>query len=186
LIIISLIVNIPFIKMKLENILGQTEVVRIIADKTEDLNIFGNVWFWIMVVSIFSIFMLKPTTTQLNNIFKLWMKRIWGPFLAYSLFFAVAFIMAWSAMEVVDGRLVQSRYFGQYNMDIIIGSTLADIFGSAYPFTAPFLGLFGAFVGGSETASNVLFAKFSGRQLMQQLDQTFSCGFMQLMLWVEV
>lgn len=159
LIITSLIVNIPFIKMKLENILGQTEVVRIIADKTEDLNIFGNVWFWIMVVSIFSIFMLKPTTTQLNNIFKLWMKRIWGPFLAYSLFFAVAFIMAWSAMEVMDGRLVQSRYFGQYNMDIIIGSTLADIFGSAYPFTAPFLGLFGAFVGGSETASNVLFAK---------------------------
>lgn len=159
LIFISLIVNIPSIKMKLESILGQAEVVRIIADKKEDLNILGNVWFWIMIVSLTSIFLLKPTGTQLKNATKLWLKRIWGPFFAYSLFFAVAFIMAWSAMEVVNGKLVPSTYFAQYNMDRIIGITLANIFGPAYPFIAPFLGLFGAFVGGSETASNVLFAK---------------------------
>lgn len=159
LIVISLIVNIPSIKIKLENILGQAEVIRIIADKKEDLNILGNVWFWIMVVSIFSIFILKPTGKQLSNVLKIWLSRIWGPFLAYSLFFAVAFIMAWSAMEVVNGKLVPSSYFNQYNMDRIIGLTLANVFGPAYPFIAPFLGLFGAFVGGSETASNVLFAK---------------------------
>lgn len=159
LVIISLIVNIPALKIKLENLLGQTEVIKIIADKKEDLNILGNVWFWIMVVSFISIFILKPTGKQLSNVFKLWISRIWGPFLAYSLFFAVAFIMAWSAMEVVNGKLVPSKYFDQYNMDRIIGITLAEIFGPAYPFIAPFLGLFGAFVGGSETASNVLFAK---------------------------
>jgi len=159
LIIISLIVNIPSLKMKLENVLGQAEVIRIIADKKEDLNIMGNVWFWIMVVSFISIFILKPTGKQLGNAFKLWITRIWGPFFAYSLFFAVAFIMAWSAMEVVNGKLVPSQYFAQYNMDRIIGITLANVFGPAYPFIAPFLGLFGAFVGGSETASNVLFAK---------------------------
>ncbi len=159
LIIISLIVNIPSIKIKLENMLGQAEVVRIIADKKEDLNIPGNVWFWIMVVCIFSIFILKPTGTQLKNALSLWIKRIWGPFFAYSLFFAVAFIMAWSAMEVVNGKLIPSQYFAQYNMDRIIGITLANLFGPAYPFISPFLGLFGAFVGGSETASNVLFAK---------------------------
>lgn len=159
LVIISFIVNIPSIKIKLESLLGQAEVIRIIADKKEDLNILGNVWFWIMVVSLASIFILKPTGKQLKNATKLWITRIWGPFLAYSLFFAVAFIMAWSAMEVVNGKLVPSLYFSQYNMDRIIGITLANIFGPAYPFIAPFLGLFGAFVGGSETASNVLFAK---------------------------
>ncbi len=159
LIIISVIVNIPIIKMKLESLLGQTEVIRIIADKKEDLNILGNVWFWIMVVSIISIFILKPSIQQLKNATVTWLTRIWGPFFAYSLFFAVAFIMAWSAMEVVNGKLVPSQYFAQYNMDRIIGITLANIFGPTYPFIAPFLGLFGAFVGGSETASNVLFAK---------------------------
>ncbi len=156
---ISLIVNIPVVKMKLENFLGKLEVITIIADKREDLNILGNVWFWIMVVSFISIFILKPTPKQFKNVFQLWFKRIWGPFMAYSLFFAVAFIMAWSAMEVVNGKLVPSQYFAQYNMDRIIGITLADFFGPAYPFISPFLGLFGAFVGGSETASNVLFAK---------------------------
>lgn len=159
LIIISLIVNIPSIKIYLENLLGQKEVVKIIADKKEDLNIFGNVWFWIMVVSIISIFILKPSGKQLKNATFLWITRIWGPFFAYSLFFAVAFIMAWSAMEVANGKLLPSQYFAQYNMDRIIGITLANVFGPAYPFIAPFLGLFGAFVGGSETASNVLFAK---------------------------
>lgn len=159
LILISLIVNIPSIKNNLENLLGKNEVISIIADKKEDLNILGNVWFWIMVVSIISIFILKPSGTQLKNATYTWFTRIWGPFFAYSLFFAVAFIMAWSAMEVANGKLIPSQYFAQYNMDRIIGITLANLFGPAYPFIAPFLGLFGAFVGGSETASNVLFAK---------------------------
>lgn len=159
LVTLSLIVNVPSLKSKLENILGSAEVIRVIADRKEDLNILGNVWFWIMVVSILSIFILKAKTEQLKNTVILWIKRIWGPFFATSLFFAVAFIMAWSAMEVVDGKLIPSQYFDKYNMDRIIGITLANLFGPAYPFIAPFLGLFGAFVGGSETASNVLFAK---------------------------
>ncbi len=177
LIIISFIVNIPSLKIKLENVLGQTEVIKIIADKKEDLNILGNVWFWIMVVSFLSIFILRPTGKQLSNVFKLWITRIWGPFLAYSLFFAVAFIMAWSAMEVVNGKLVPSQYFAQYNMDRIIGITLANVFGPAYPFIAPFLGLFGAFVGGSETASNVLFAKI-------QWEATLSTVGANAFMWI--
>lgn len=130
-----------------------------------------------MVVSFISIFILKPTGKQLKNVFKLWITRIWGPFLAYSLFFAVAFIMAWSAMEVVNGKLVPSQYFAQYNMDRIIGITLANVFGPAYPFIAPFLGLFGAFVGGSETASNVLFAKI-------QWEATLSTVGANAFMWI--
>lgn len=177
LICISLIVNIPTVKIKLENILGQREVIKIIADKKEDLNILGNVWFWIMVVSFISIFILKPTSKQLSKVLKIWLQRIWGPFLAYSLFFAVAFLMAWSAMEVVNGKLVPSQYFLNYNMDRIIGLTLANVFGPIYPFVAPFLGLFGAFVGGSETASNVLFAKI-------QWEATVSTVGAQAFMWI--
>ncbi len=159
LVVFSLVVNIPSIKKYLANVLGKGEVIRVIANKHTDLNIFASVWFWILVTCVLSIFVLRPTSEQLSNTFKTWLNRVWGPFIAYSLFFAVAFVMAWSAMEIVNGKLVPSAHFAQYNMDTIIGVTLAKIFGKFYAFLAPFLGLFGAFVGGSETASNVLFAK---------------------------
>jgi lactate permease len=44
-------------------------------------------------------------------------------------------------------------------MNVVLGSTLAAIFGAGYIFVAASLGLFGAVVGGSETSSNVLFLK---------------------------
>ncbi len=159
LVVFSMVVNIPTIKKYLANVLGRSEVITIIANKKTDLNIFANVWFWILVTCVLSIPILRPTPEQLRNTFKTWLQRIWGPFIAYSLFFAVAFVMAWSAMEVANGKLVPGPHFADYNMDRIIGVTLAKIFGDLYPFLSPFLGLFGAFVGGSETASNVLFAK---------------------------
>lgn len=159
LVVFSLVVNIPGIKKSLANVLGSAEVIRVIANKKADLNVFANVWFWIFVTCVLAIPILRPTGEQLKNTFKIWLERSWGPFIAYSLFFAVAFVMAWSAMEIKGGKLVPSPEFAKYNMDVIIGVTLAKAFGKFYPFLAPFLGLFGAFVGGSETASNVLFAK---------------------------
>ncbi|WP_245792001.1 L-lactate permease [Desulfurobacterium indicum] len=122
-------------------------------------NIFAHVYFWILIATIVSLPILNPTKEQLLNAFKTWKQRVSGPFIAYSLFFAVAFIMAWSGMEIVNGKLAPGSNFKAMNMDIIIGTTLAHIFGKFYPLASPFLGLLGAFVGGSETASNVLFAK---------------------------
>ncbi len=159
LILISFIVNIKSIKFKLAHVLGKAEVFHIFANKYADLNILASVWFWIMVVCILSIIILRPNSEQLKNTFKLWIKRTPGPFLAYSLFFAVAFIMAWSAMDIAGGKLTPSPYFKEFNMDTIIALTLSKIMGSAYPLVSSFLGLIGAFIGGSETASNVLFAK---------------------------
>ncbi|NAZ29954.1 MAG: L-lactate permease [Caldimicrobium sp.] len=159
LVVLSAIVNIPSLKKFLSNCLGEWEVIPVFADKKEDLNILANVWFWIMIVSLLSILILKPTSEQFKNALKLWITRIWGPFFAYSLFFAVAFIMAWSGMEVVNGKLVPSPYFKQVNMNLIIATTLAKALGSAFPLAVPFVGLIGTFVGGSTTASNVLFAK---------------------------
>ncbi len=159
LILVSFVVNIHGVRIYLSNLLNPYEVITVFADKKEDLNILSSVWFWIMVVSFVSIFILKPQKDQLNKIVKLWLNRIWGPFLAYSLFFSVAYIMAWSGMDVINGKLLPSTHFVTNNMDIIISSSFAHWFGKFYPLVAPFLGLIGAFVGGSATASNVLFAK---------------------------
>ncbi|MEZ0343826.1 MAG: L-lactate permease [Caldimicrobium sp.] len=169
LILLSFVVNFPQIKGYLANVLGDKEIIHVFADKKEDLNILANVWFWIFVVCLLSIFILRPSTEVLGKVTKLWISRIGGPFLAYSLFFAVAFIMAWSGMEIVDGKLVPGPYFKEYNMNIVIAQTFAKVFGSAYPLVVPFLGLIGTFVGGSTTASNVLFAKIQWGTTLQTL-----------------
>ena len=62
-------------------------------------------------------------------------------------------------------------------MDIVIANALKNFFGDAYVFVAPFLGLIGAFVGGSETASNVLFAKI-------QWETTISTVGAEFFMWV--
>jgi lactate permease len=67
--------------------------------------------------------------------------------------------MVWSGMEVVNGKPVPSPYFMQVNMYLIIATTLAKALANAFPLAVPFIGLTGAFVGGSATDSNVLFAK---------------------------
>ncbi len=154
----SLITNYPPVKKFLAQLPGNLEVLTI-AGKHEDLNILAHVYFWILVSIIISLPILKPNGQQLSRAFNTWIKSVWKPFIAYSLFFAVAFIMAWSGMEFVGGKLHPMANFKELNMDFIIGKTFADWFGSLYPLISPFLGLLGAFVGGSETASNVLFAK---------------------------
>ena len=157
--VFSLVVNYPPVKKFFAALPGSVEVIHIVGGKKIDLNVFAHVYFWILMAIIVSLPLLKPTQEQLSKAFKTWISRVWGPFIAYSLFFAVAFIMAWSGMDIVNGKLMPSVHFKELNMDLIIGRTLADIFGSFYPLISPFLGLLGAFVGGSETASNVLFAK---------------------------
>ncbi|RLF73927.1 MAG: L-lactate permease, partial [Thermoplasmata archaeon] len=53
----------------------------------------------------------------------------------------------------------KTGYYSDYNINLVVGSYLSQIFGTFYIYVAPFLGLFGAVVGGSETGSNVLFYK---------------------------
>lgn len=159
LIVLSAVVNIAPIKKFLSGILGEYEVITVIGNQKADLDILSNVWFWILVTCILTIVMYRPSEEVLKKVTVTWMKRIISPAIAYSLFFSVAYIMAWSAMDVVDGKLVPTPYFKEYNMDRIIGITLANVFSNFYAFVAPILGVIGTFVGGSTTASNVLFAK---------------------------
>ena len=169
LIVLSAIVNIPSIRSYLSKLPGEFEIIKVIADQKVDFDILSNVWFWILVTTIFSIIFYRPNGETLRRVTVLWMKRIIGPTIAYSLFFAVAYIMAWSAMDVVNGKLAPTSYFKDYNMDRIIGITLADIFGRFYSFISPVLGLIGTFVGGSTTASNVLFAKIQYEATLKTL-----------------
>ena len=149
--------SIPLISAFFKDLPGKYEVISIFANQSVDLNILSQVYTWIFVSLLLSLAFLRPTKEQIRNTTRVWLKRAWVPFLTYSLYFSISFVMAWSAMRVVEGNLVPSSFFEGFNMNYVLGNTFADVFGQAYVFLAAWLGLFGAVVGGSETSSNVMF-----------------------------
>lgn len=152
------IVSVPAVNRWLNDLPGKIEVLKVF-DKPVDLNALGQIYIWILLSVLVSCVWLKPTREQWNRAVSVWLKRFLPPFLAYAVYFSIAYVMAWSAMEAVGGALKPTAAFGAWNMNIVVGAFLAAVFGRAYSFVAPGLGLFGAVVGGSETGSNVLFMK---------------------------
>ena len=65
--------------------------------------------------------------------------------------------MDWSGQTVMNNTLTFVSGSYDLNMNAVIGLTLAMVFGIAFPIISPLLGLFGSFVSGSETSSNVMF-----------------------------
>ena len=128
-----------------------------IFDQPVDFDAFTQPYTWIALAVFLSMPFLKANREQLGRAVGLWLRTVWQPFVAYSFFFGVAYVMAWSAMDVSDGALVQTNQFASLNMNNVVGLTLAAVFGSFFVLVAPWLGLFGAVVGGSEASSNVLF-----------------------------
>jgi len=145
------------VQLWLEDLLGSAEVISVFADQKVDLNILSQIYTWILVATIASIPILKPSKKQFNTAFTLWLQRGWKPFVAFSMYFSIAYIMFFSGLEVASGALVPSEHYVQYNMNLILGTSLAVAFGTGFVYVAGSLGVFGAFVGGSETASNVMF-----------------------------
>ena len=155
--VLAVIVSVPQVGAWLTTVLGGSEVVTVFADQRVDLDVLSQIYTWIFVAVALSLFTLKMTGKQVKSAFMTWLKRFVGPFLCYSIYFCIAFVMAFSAMEIVNGALEPSGLFDHLNMNIVLGTTLAAVFGAGYVFVAASLGLFGAVVGGSETSSNVLF-----------------------------
>lgn len=155
--ILASIVSIPQIDVRLHKALGGADRITVFADQSVDLKVFSQIYTWIFVAILVSLLTLRPTKKQVRAASKLWLRRFLGPFLTYGLYFSISYVMALSARSIVGGKLGLPD--SALNMNVILGATLASIFGAGYIFVAAYLGLFGAIVGGSETSSNVLFLK---------------------------
>ncbi len=160
--ILAAVISFPGVNRWLAALPGGSEVFHIF-DKRDDLNILGQIYIWILLAILLSCLFLRPTAAQWRRALNVWLRRFLPPFIAYAVYFSIAYVMAWSAMEAVAGPagrvLKPSALFQAWNMNIVVGGALAAFFGGAYSFVSPGLGLFGAVVGGSETGSNVLFMK---------------------------
>jgi lactate permease len=158
--VLAAVVSVPDVGRWLSSLFGDLENVTVFANQTVDFDFLSQIYTWIFVTIVLSLFTLKPTKEQAKRAFSTWVRRFWGPFLTFGLYFSVSFVMADSAMEVANGVLRPiSGVYNAFNMNVVLGVTLASVFGAGYVFVAAYLGLFGAIVGGSEASSNVLFMK---------------------------
>lgn len=156
--VLAAIVSIPQVGSLLADFPGEYEKIFIFANLPIDLDVLSQIYTWIVIAIFLSFITLHPSVAQVGRAANVWFRRFAGPFLSYSLYFSISFVMAYSAMQIATGNnLVPSPSYATSNMNVILGTTLATVFGVGYIFVAAYLGLFGAVVGGSETSSNVLF-----------------------------
>jgi lactate permease len=157
LVILVIVISIPHIQSGLYHILGDAQNIHVVANKAVDLKLMNQAYFWVVVSTLIASPFLIRSRNEGKKIVKLWLKRAWSPTLAAALFFAIAYVMDWSGQTVVSNTLVFVEGPGDLNMNSVIGFTLAMVFGIAFPVISPLLGMFGSFVSGSETSSNVMF-----------------------------
>jgi lactate permease len=62
--------------------------------------------------------------------------------------------------EVTATNVLASRNLASGRMPIALATGIAELTGSGWPFVAPLIGGLGAFVAGSNTVSNMMFALF--------------------------
>lgn len=157
LVVLVVFISIPQIQAGLYNILGNAQKITVVANKAVDLKLMNQAYFWVVVSTLIAAPFLVRSGAEGLKIIKTWIRRAWGPTLAAAIFFAIAYVMDWSGQTVINNTLTFVSGSYDLNMNAVIGLTLAMVFGIAFPVISPLLGLFGSFVSGSETSSNIMF-----------------------------
>jgi lactate permease len=146
--IVSLLINAPFLPFFDLAFNRLAMPVEIIPKAAEKVRLFWQAYFWILVSTLLALPLLKPTRAQLQTSLRKWLKRAPRPAFAAAVFFAIAFVLNHSG-KGADWQLVDASR----NMINVVAAASAQTFGSLYPLIAPFLGLLGGFISGSEASS---------------------------------
>lgn len=148
----AIFVNAPFLPFF--NLTFQTWAmpIELIPGAPEKVRLFWQAYFWILVSVVLSLPILRTTREQWNMSVQKWIKRAPRPMLASAVFFAIAYIINHSG-KGLDWTLANPNN----NMVVVLANASTNLFGKTYPFIAPFLGLLGGFVSGSETSSIAMF-----------------------------
>ncbi len=149
---VSLLLNTPLLPFFEWTFKTMAMPVELIPGLPERMRVFWQPWFWVFVSTLICAPILRISPAVLGkSAAKAW-KRGSRPCFAAILFFALAYIMNHSgkdaAWALADPNL---------NMIEALAFASAQIFGGVYPLVAPFLGLMGGFLAGSQTSSMAMF-----------------------------
>jgi lactate permease len=144
----SLLVNAPFLPFFQLAFQRWAMPLEIIPGAAEKVRPFWQAYFWILVSTLLALPFLRPTRAQLRSTLRKWLKRAPRPVLAAAIFFAIAFVINHSG-KGADWQLLDPSH----NMVQVVAGAAAAALGRLYPLVAPFLGLLGGFISGSETSA---------------------------------
>jgi lactate permease len=144
----ALLINAPFLPFFDLTFKQWAMPLEIIPGAPERVRPFWQAYFWILVSTALALPFLRPTREQLKISLRKWLQRAPRPVFASAIFFAIAFVMNHSGKNA-DWVLTDPSL----NMIQVLAIAAAAAFGRLYPLIAPFLGLLGGFVSGSETSS---------------------------------
>jgi lactate permease len=152
--VFSLILNspgLPFFKM---TFVDYAMPLNIIPGSPEKLRLFWQAYFWVVVCTFLALPIMRATREQVVRGLKTSGKRAFRPIMSASVFFAIAYIMQHSG-KGLDWKLAVPAN----NMIFVMADASAATFGKFYAAFAPFLGLLGGFISGSETSSIAMLTK---------------------------
>jgi lactate permease len=144
----SLLVNAPFLPFFEQTFNRFSMPVEIIPGAPERIRIFWQAYFWIAVSTILALPILKTTRADVRISVQKWFKRAPRPVFSAAIFFAIAYLYNNSGKNA-NWEIVLPNV----NMVAMLAKTSASTFGHLYPIVAPFLGLLGGFISGSETSA---------------------------------
>jgi lactate permease len=148
LVIFAILINVPFLPFFNLTFKTLAMPLEIIPGSPEKVRLFWQAYFWILVSTLLAFPFLKPSKAALAVSLRKWLKRAPRPMLASAVFFAIAFIINHSG-KGLDWQIADPAR----NMVFVVANASAAVFGRLYPLIAPFLGLLGGFVSGSESSS---------------------------------
>ncbi len=144
----SLLVNAPFLPLFNLTFTRLSMPLEIIPGAPEIIRLLWQAYFWIAISTLLAIPFLKASPTAIKISFQKWLKRAPRPVFSAAIFFAIAYLInnsgKDSAWQIIEPNV---------NMVAILAKAASSAFGHLYPIVAPFLGLFGGFISGSETSA---------------------------------
>lgn len=120
-----------------------------------DTRALWQAYTWIFFSTLLAVPFLKPTSKQLKETVRIWIKRAVRPVFAAAIFFAVGEIMNMSGFNMT------TQQFAVHSMVTILADYSAQFFHGAYGAIVSFIGLFGGFITGSEASAIAMFAKYT-------------------------
>jgi lactate permease len=154
LVVFSFLINMPQLPFFELTFKTWAMPIEIIPGRPEKVRLLWQAYFWILVSTLLALPFLKASKEHMTISVKKWAKRAPRPVLAAAVFFALAYVLNHSG-KGLDWKLISP----ESNMINVIAIASANFFQQAYPAVAPFLGLLGGFISGSEASSLAMLTK---------------------------
>jgi len=144
-IILVLLLTLSRLSTPMANFLKQTQITIGSKDIFYSFFPFFSPSFFLILVAIITLLIHRQAIKNYSSTLNLALKTLVKP--------AIALIFTLGLVQL----LLLSAKGGVQSIPAVIGSSLS-ILGPLYPIASPFIGVFGAFITGSNTVSNLLFA----------------------------